>query len=261
MSAISGIFEGFRSRSGDVSFLERLDDLRGRLITSLLVVAVFSGIGFYVSMTYDVLGIFTAPVEPYLGGERLKFLNPMTPFFITLTMALAIGLAAALPYLLYQVWALLAPLMLPDEKQLVRPAVIGGFFLFLAGVVFCYYLVLPLMLRFTMNFQTTTLEQSIVIEQYLALILRMLVAFGAAFELPIVILLLTVLGVVTPEFLRSKRRHAIAIIIIVCAIVTPPDVGSLVLMVVPVLFLYEASIVLSRLVIGRRERWLAASEG
>jgi sec-independent protein translocase protein TatC len=261
VSTFEGIVEGFRSRSGDVSFLDRLDDLRGRLITSLVVVTVFSGIGFYLSTRYDVLGIFTAPVQPLLGEEKLKYLNPTTPFFITIQLALSVGVAAALPYLFYQLWALVSPLMLPDEKRLVRPAIIGGFFLFAAGVVFCYYLALPLALRFTMGYQAETLEQSIVIEEYLRLTLRMLVAFGLAFELPIVILLLTVLGAVTPEFLAEKRRHAIAAIVIICAIVTPPDVGSLVLMMLPVMFLYEASIVVSRLIVARRARWLAELEG
>jgi sec-independent protein translocase protein TatC len=252
VSSFSGVVEGFRARSGEATFLDRLDDVRGRLISSLVVLLVLTVAGFYVAMSYDVLGIFTAPIQPYLGGERLKYLSPTTPFFITLKMGVCLGFAAALPYLLRQVWAVFAPLMRPEEKRLMRPAVFAAFLLFSVGVVFCYYLVLPVMLGFTMNFQTASLEQSIVIEEYLTLTLRMLIAFGAAFELPIVILLGTVLGLVTPELLRSNRRYAIAIILVVCAIVTPPDIGSLLLMVVPVLLLYEASIVMAHLILSRR---------
>src|SRR5690606_15080449 len=102
-------------------------------------------------------------------------------------------------------------LMRPDEKKLMGPAVVAGIALFAMGTVFCYFLVLPLMLQFTMGFQTESLEQSIVIGEYLTLVLRLMGAFGVAFELPIVILLGTLLGIVTPDFLASKRRHAIAI--------------------------------------------------
>jgi sec-independent protein translocase protein TatC len=262
MSGFAGLVDGFRTRSGDVSFLERLDDFRGRLIRAVAVVAVGTAGGFYVVLNYDVLGIFTAPIQPFLNGEKLKFLSPTDPFFITLKLALCIGIVAALPYLLRQLWALLAPLMLPDEKKLMAPAVIAGIALFATGSVFCYFFVLPLMLQFTMGFQTTSLEQSIVIGEYLTLVLRLMGAFGVAFELPIVILLGTVLGIVTPEFLASKRRHAIAIIVVLSAIVTPPDVTSQILLTVPVIILYEISIVMSRMIIARRALRLAAmSEG
>ncbi len=261
MSSFAGLIHGFRARSGGVSFLERLDDFRGRLIRSTLAVVVGTGAGFYMAMKPGVLGIFTAPIEPFLDGEKLKYLSPMDPFFITLKLAVCIGVVVALPYLLRQLWALLAPLMQPDEKRMMIPAVVAGFALFAAGTVFCYFLVLPLMLQFTMGFQTESLEQSIVIGEYLTLVLRLMGAFGIAFELPIVILLGTVLGIVTPDFLASKRRHAIAITVVVSAIITPPDVTSQILLLLPVMVLYEISIVMSRIVLARRgPRAVATSE-
>jgi sec-independent protein translocase protein TatC len=288
MSAIAGLVDGFRARSGEKTFLDRLDDLRGRLIGSIVVVVVMTLLGFYAAawpitlriprwnfalgplgpfdiggwtIDLDVLAFFVAPIEPYLNGQKLRYLSPTDPFFITLKLALCIGLVLALPYLLWQLWSLLAPLMREEERKLLRPAIAGGVLLFLTGVLFCYAFVVPLMLEFTMGFQTGSLEQSIVIGEYLKLVLRMMVAFGLAFELPIVILLGTVLGIVTPEFLSAKRRHAIAILTVASAIVTPPDVGSQLLLMLPVLFLYEASIVMSRVVIARRNSRVALSEG
>lgn len=259
MSGVAAFVESFRSRSAGVSFLDRLDDIRGRMIWSLVAVAVGTGIGFYLSVTYDVLGVLTAPIQPYLGGERLKYLSPTDPFFITLKLAVCIGLLLALPYLLVQGWKVVAPLMRPEERRLLAPAVVAGVVLFVIGVVFCYVLVVPLMLQFTMGFQADSLEQSIVVGEYLKIVLRLMAAFGLAFELPIVILLGTVLGVVTPEFLTLWRRHAIAIITISSALVTPPDVASLILLAVPVCLLYEVSIILSRAIVARRQP-LAAPE-
>lgn len=284
MGAFAGLVDGFRSRSGEKTFLDHLDDLRARLITSLVVVILTTLLGFYVAawpvrfeiprwslglpalgaiqlggwtINLDVLAFFIAPVEPYLGGERIKYLSPTDPFFITLKLAVCIGLALALPYLLVQVWSLVSPLLLDDEKRLVKPALFASAGLFAGGVLFCYYFVVPVMLQFTMGFQSASLEQSLVIGEYLKLVLRMLAAFGIAFQLPIIVLIGTVLGVVTPDYLASRRRHAIALITVVSAIITPPDVSSLILMLLPVWLLYEASIALSRVVLARRAASLA----
>jgi sec-independent protein translocase protein TatC len=254
MGGIAGLVEGLRARSGEESFLDRLDDFRGRLIASLAVFGVATAIGFYLSVTFDVLGIFTAPIQPFLGGERLKYLSPTDPFFITLKLAFCIGFVLSLPYLLAQLWKLFSPLMLPEEKRFVAPTLVSGVLLFVVGAVFCYVLVIPLMLQFTMGFQTASLEQSIVIGEYLTVVLRLLFAFGIAFELPIAIVLLTALGVVTPEFLAARRRHAIAILTVASAIVTPPDISSQILLIGPVWLLYEISIVLSRGMLARRSR-------
>jgi sec-independent protein translocase protein TatC len=255
-----GIVEGLRERSGGQTVLEQLDNARGRLIASLVAIVVGTGIGFYVAMSFDVLGVFTAPIEPYLNGEKLKYLSPTDPFFITLKLALAIGLVLTLPYLLAQLWAVGAPLLRPEEKRYVRPAIGASVVLFVVGAAFCYVMVLPLMLQFTMGFQTGSLEQSIVIGEYLKIVFRLLIAFGLAFELPIVILLGTLLGIVTPDYLASRRRHALAILTVVSAIITPPDISSQILLIIPVWILYEVSIVMARVVVARRAPALAIPE-
>ena len=280
MGAVTGIVDGFRARSGELTFLDRLDDFRGRLIASVVVLIVTTVLGFFVAawpitfeitrrvvdlgrfgsfafggwtINLDLLAIATVPVEPYLGGERLKYLSPTDPFFITLKLALSLGFLLALPFLMYQVWRLIAPLLRPDERRITGPALCAGVLLFIGGATFCYFFALPLMLQFTMGFQSASLEQNIVIGEYLKLILRMLIAFGLAFELPIIILLMTMLGLVTPDFLAAKRRHAIAIATVVSAIVTPPDLTSLILLLIPVVLLYEVGILLARAIVARRE--------
>ena len=241
-----------RQRSGDVGILDRLDDVRSRMIVSFITVIVTTVVGFVVVLNYDVLGVFTAPILPYLGEEKLKFLNPMDPFFISMKLAISLGLVIALPFLLTQFWLVATPLMRPEERRLLAPALVSSVLLFGIGTVFCYMMVLPVMLEFTLGFQAGSLDHWIVIGEYMAIILRMLLAFGFAFELPVVILLGTVLGIVTPEFLVSKRRHAIAIITVGSALVTPPDLGSLILLIVPVCLLYELSIILSRAIVASR---------
>lgn len=211
-------------------------------------------------MNFGVLSVLIDPIRPYLGGTRLKYLNPMDPFFVTLRLAFLIGFAISIPILLYNTAAIISPLLRPAERRLLRPAAVAAVLLFIGGAVFCYWLVLPLMLRFTMGFQAGSLEQSVVIGEYLKIVLRLMLAFGTAFQLPIVVLMGTLLGLVTPGWLASKRRHALAIIIVVSAVVTPPDLTSQLLLAGPVWVLYEISIILSRAVLARRASTAAALE-
>src|SRR5690606_31403204 len=147
----------------------------------------------------------------------------------------------------------LSPALLPSEKKAIVPSLYFGLVLFMAGVAMAYFVALPVTLQFTMGFQTESLQQAIVIEEYLSFVTRLLLAFGIVFEMPVVILLLTFLGLVTPEFLADKRRHAIAIITVVSAVITPGDVLTItLLMMVPLVILYEVSISLSRVVVRRR---------
>ena len=115
----TGMVGAFKRRSGDVGFLDRLDDVRGRLIASLIALVITTIAGFYLVLNFDVLGFFTAPMAPYLAGNKLKFLSPMDPFFVSMKLAIALGLVLALPYILAQVWGVTAPLMRPEERRLL----------------------------------------------------------------------------------------------------------------------------------------------
>jgi sec-independent protein translocase protein TatC len=251
-----------RRTEAEMPFWDHLEELRWRLVWSLIAVALGTGVGFWLVTRFDVLGILVAPIKPFLNGSRLKYLSPSEPFFITLKLALLTGFLMAFPVVMYQVWSFLSPALKKEEKRVIVPSLYLGLGLFALGVTFCYMIVLPMTLKFTMGFQTESLEQSIVIGEYMGMVLQLLLAFGAVFEMPIVLMVLGALGVVSPEFLSAKRRHAIVIITILCSLLTPGDVVTVtVMMMVPLLLLYEASIFLCKLVYPRSAPEPVAVEG
>jgi sec-independent protein translocase protein TatC len=238
---------------GEMPFLDHLEELRWRLLWSLLALIVGALVGFILVDRMDAMQLLIRPIEPFLNGGKLKYLSPTDPFFVTIKLSIIAGLVMASPIIIYQIWAFLAPALLPSEKRVIVPALYMGVVLFVIGVVMSYELVLPMTLKFTMGFQTEFLDQSIVIGPYMAMVTRLLLAFGVVFELPVVILILSALGLVTPEFLASKRRHAIAGITILAAVLTPGDVITVtIMMMAPLVLLYELSILLSRVVTRRR---------
>ena len=251
----------FRSNPGEMPFLDHLEELRWRLIWSVGSVILLAAVGFMVVWKFDVLGILERPITPFLHGQKLVFLDPMVPFFITLKIGILLGIVAAAPVVIYHLWSFLAPALTRTEKRAIMPSLYLGVVLFAAGVAMSYFLVLPATLKFTMGFQTESLQPNITIDHYMSMVVRLLLAFGIVFEMPVVILALSVLGVVTPELLASKRRYAIAIITVVASIVTPGDVVTVtILMMIPLVALYELSIVLSRIVYRNRLRAAAALE-
>jgi sec-independent protein translocase protein TatC len=241
-----------KPRTSEMPFLDHLEELRWRILWSLVAVVVATGVGFYLVTHFNVLGLLTAPVCPFVTDCKLKFLSPTDPFFITLKLAILVGLVLASPVIVYHVWAFFAPALLPSERRTIIPSLYMGLVLFAAGVMMAYHIVLPLALGFTMSFQTEALEQSIVASEYLGMATRLLLAFGIVFELPVVILILSLLGLVTPQFLRTNRRFAVAIITVVSCVITPGDVGSSVFMMIPLFVLFEISILLSAMVVRRR---------
>ena len=251
----------FRTNSDEMPFLDHLEELRWRLIWSLGAAILGAILGFLIVTRFNVLGILVDPIEPFLGGEKLGFLNPTDPFFITLKLAVIVGLILASPIIIYHIWSFLSPALLPSEKRAIVPSLYMGLLLFAGGVAMAYYLVVPMTLQFTLSFQTEAMQQMITIDKHLGFMIRLLLAFGIVFELPVVILILSVLGIVTPEFLTEKRRYAIAGIAILSSVLTPGDVITVtVMMMVPLMLLYEFSIVISR-VVSRRRIAAAAAEG
>jgi len=158
----------------------------------------------------------------------------------------------ALPIVVYHTWSFLSPALFEKERKLVVPAVVGGFVLFLLGVAMAYFLVLPLGLKFLLGFQTQSLTPIITIGEYLRFATRLILAFGLIFELPLVSLLLATLGLITADTLKRFRRHAIVGVAIASAVLTPADVLTMLMMMAPLLILYEISILLVALV-GRRQ--------
>ncbi len=249
-----------RSSTGEMPFLDHLEELRWRILWSILAVLVGTLVGFVIVTQFDVLEILINPVRPFIAGDKLKYLSPGDPFFITLKLAITVGLILAFPIVVAQVWGFVSPALLPRERRAIVPALYLGLVLFCAGVALAYFLVVPMTLKFMMGFQTATLEQNIVIGPYMSFVVKILLAFGILFELPVVVMVLAALGLVTSKFMAEKRRYAIAGMAVIAAFVTPGDAVTLtVFMMGPLLILYELSIGLARLVERRRARSLVES--
>ncbi len=238
--------------------LDHLEDLRWRIFKVAAALMVGFGVGFAVVHYLHVTALLIKPIHPYLPDGRLNAFSPTQPFFLEIKLAFIVGAVLVSPVLLYQVWAFLSPNLGAEHRKLVIPTLYMGVVLFAAGVAMAYFVVLPLGLRFLFSFQRDYLQPTIGAHEYLGFVVRLMGGFGVVFELPVVMMILSSLGLVTPRFLREKRRYSIVIICVCSAIMTPPDVFSQVMMMIPLLGLYELSIVLSALVWKRRDRRIQA---
>jgi sec-independent protein translocase protein TatC len=236
-------------------FLDHLEELRWRIIWSLLAVTVGVGLALVVLLRVNLIGWLERPILPYLGGHRLVFTHPGDPFQIILEASAGLGILLALPVVLYQLWAFLAPALYRHERNVALAVAAGAVLLFLSGASLGYFVVLPLAMPWLMSFGGSALEPMITVGEYFGFVFSLTLAFGVAFELPVAILGLAALGIVTPEFLNRYRRHAIVGAVIIGAFLTPGDlVWTTIAMAVPLYLLYELSIVLSYVVRRRRLR-------
>ena len=233
---------------GEMPFLDHLEELRWRVLWALLAIGAGSVVGFVVVQYFGVMELLIRPVRPILEGESLHYLSPATPFWITLQLSVVLGILLALPIVVHQVWSFFSPALEDHEKRAIVPALYLGFVLFCAGVAMAYFAVLPLALQFLASFQEAYLQATIEVGMYLGFVTKLLIAFGLVFELPVVVMILSALGLVTPELMRSKRRHAIVGMTIVASLLTPGDIVSTFLMIAPLIVLYEGSIGLSAMV-------------
>ncbi len=250
--------KSFIKRAGgpeEMPFLDHLEELRWRILWSLIAVAIGTVIGWFVVTRFGVLGLLIDPIRPLLDDQKLAYLSPADPFLVTLKLTLTTGVILAFPVVVYQFWVFLSPALLPEEKRAIVPALYFGLLLFIAGMALAYFAALPVMFQFFAQFQEEYLEQNITIGPYMAVVVRTLLGFGLVFELPVVMVVLAAVGVVDTTQLKKGRRWAIVIITIVASVITPGDVVILtIFLIVPLLLLYELGIVLARSLERRRER-------
>ncbi len=244
-----------RNYRGEMPFLDHLEELRWRILWSLLAIVVASVVGYILVLRFGVLDILISPFYEVMEDEtKLVFLSPTEPFFLLLRIGILGGLVLASPIIVYQIWSFLSPALERHEKRAIIPALYLGVVLFAAGVLMAYYMALPVTLRFLLFFGTDYFDPMLRAGDYFGFVTKLLMAFGVLFELPVVIMILSALGLVTPAFLRAKRRHAIVIITILASLLSPGDVVTVTaMMMIPMVFLYEFSILLS-VVITRRRR-------
>jgi sec-independent protein translocase protein TatC len=257
----------------DMSFLDHVEELRWHLIRSSLAIIIVASAAF-VFKDFIFNTILFAPKDPNFFTYRFfcsvsRFFNteglcidelPFTfqslamgeQFSVHIWTSITVGFIVAFPYIIYEFWKFISPGLYEKERKNARSFIIISSFLFFVGVLFGYYVVTPLSVNFLGNYSVSDLvERNIKIGSYIALVRSSLLASGLIFELPIVIYFLTKLGLITPAFLKTYRKHALVLVLILAAVITPPDVISQIIVAIPILILYEVSIFISKVVVKR----------
>ena len=239
-----------------MSFFEHLEELRQRLLRSILGLLVATGICFYFS-DY-IYGWLARPLTQTLHElglpEKLVYTNPIDPFNLYIKLSIVAGLFLASPYILYQIWLFISPGLYRHEKRYVFPFVILTSGLFISGGLFAYELAFPPALKFLVEFGRQ-FTPFITIDQYLKLVTTIIVGVGLVFELPVVILLLSIFGIVTPRFLIRNVRYAILITAVLAAAIAPtPDLATVFILWIPMVALYIISIGLSWIVYLKKKK-------
>lgn len=219
----------------NMSLVDHLQELRQRIIKAVIAI----GIGFTISYFYaeQLINFVTAP------AGKLYYMSPAEGFFSYLKISFVVGVLGALPVILYQIWAFLVPALTTNERTALVILVPSSVILFFTGLFFSYFLVLPAALKFFIGFTTDNLQPLLSLGQYLSFIISFLLPFGIIFELPLFLVVLAKVGLISSAFLISKRKMVIVLSFVVGAVISPtPDVFSQTMIAIPLLVLYEASI-------------------
>lgn len=234
------------------SLLAHLIELRARLLrSSIALLLVFVAL---LPFANDLYAWLAQPLLAKLPpGSHLVAIEVASPFFTPIKLAFFAALMLAMPYLLYQAWAFVAPGLYRHEKRLAKPLLIATVLLFYAGCAFAYFLVLPMVFGFLNKVTPEGVTMTTDISRYLDFVLVLFLAFGASFEVPVAVVVLVLIGLVTPEQLREARGYVIVGIFIVAAIITPPDAVSQLMLAIPMMILYEIGLLAASMV-ARRPR-------
>jgi sec-independent protein translocase protein TatC len=222
-----------------MGFLDHLEELRGRIIKCLVSIILLSIVAYIFSD--KLLDFVTRPIP------EVYFLAPTEAFSTRIKLSLIAGIIVSIPVIFYHAWRFIAPGLFEREVKFIFPVVLASTVFFLVGATFCWFLVLPLSIKFLLGFGTEKLKPMIQIKDYVSFVSYLILAFGAVFELPVISFFLGKIGVIKPRMLTKGRRYAITVILVVAAIITPPDVFSQVMLAVPLYFLYEVSIIVVKM--------------
>jgi sec-independent protein translocase protein TatC len=262
---------------GEMSFLDHLEELRWLLVRSTTAVIIMACVTYFISdYLFDV--IIFGPTRPTFFtytffcdlSHRLGFAESICitemPFIIQNTemegqvnvfvwMCILAGFILSFPYILWEVWKFISPALYEKEKKNAKVFVFTSSLLFFLGVIFGYFVVIPMSVNFVATFTVSdVVKNQFTLDSYMGMVKTSILASGLFFELPIIIYFLTKLGLVTPEFLRKYWKYAVVIILIVAAIVTPPDVVSQTIVAIPMLIIYEVSILISKIVVLNKKK-------
>ncbi len=229
----------------EMTFLEHLEDLRWRLIYSFLGILIGTIIA-WIFIDFLVDGLLLRPARE--AKINLQNLKPFGQLFLYFQVAIAAGLILSIPNVFYQLWKFISPALKSNEKKYVTTIVVFSTFCFVVGIVFAYYVMLPLTLQFAAQFGSSTIENNFAVDEYMSIIMSVLLGAGLVFELPMLSFFLSKIGILTPKLMRKYRRHSIVVIFIASAILTPgTDPVSQLLLAIPLFILYEISIFVSKL--------------
>lgn len=241
---------------------EHLFELRNRIVVSLITVGIIFSVCFYYSeyifelltspMRHTVSFSLKSPYISFISSQNpdlnLVFLAPAEAFWMHMKISLVSACIISSPVIFWEIWRFIAPGLLSKEKKYVFPFVFITTFLFLIGALFCFIIILPFAINFLLNYKTQNIKPMISADKYMDFCLKFILAFGAVFELPVIVVFLTRMGIVTTEFLAKNRKYAVLIAFVVAALLTPtPDAFNQTLMAVPIIILYEAGIWASRI--------------
>jgi len=238
---------GNEEESGDVemSFLDHIEELRWRIIYSLIGIVIFTIIAWvFINPLVEI--VLLKPARD--AQASLQNLRPFGQLFLYFQVAIIIGIVASIPNIFYQLWKFIAPALKKSERKYILRIVFFSTFCFLAGIAFAYFVMLPMAMKFAAQFGTEEIKNEFAIDEYMSIIISIMLSAGVVFELPMVSFFLSKLGILSPKYMRKYRKHAIVIIMILAAILTPgTDPVSQVILAVPLVLLYEISIFISKI--------------
>jgi sec-independent protein translocase protein TatC len=231
------------------SFMSHLVELRQRLVRAVAVVLALFVALFLWPGSAAIYDLLAAPLMNALPqGTTMIATGVITPFMVPVKVTALAAFLVALPYVLYQAWAFVAPGLYESEKKFALPVVVSSTLLFVLGIAFCYYFVFGKVFAFIHDFAPKSITPAPDIEAYFSFVITMFLAFGVTFEIPIVVIVLVRMGLVSIEKLRAARPYVIVGAFVVAAVVTPPDVLSQFMLAVPMCLLYEAGLIMARFV-------------
>jgi sec-independent protein translocase protein TatC len=249
---------------GRMSFFDHLVELRTRLIHSAIAIVLGTGVGLLLSKHF--ITFIVQPMHMALRSagleDNLYYTSPAGYVSLVINLGLYLGIAIAMPYVLYQVWLFVAPGLFKHERNAVAGFIISSMFLFLCGVAFAYFIMLPTTLKFLIGFANEgPIKPLISINEYFDLTLMILLGLGLVFELPVLIFILSLFGIVTPKFLLKNFRYAMVIITVAAAIITPtPDATTMLVFMAPMILLYFLGVLVSYVVLRRKQAADVATE-
>ncbi|MEC9457182.1 MAG: twin-arginine translocase subunit TatC [Candidatus Neomarinimicrobiota bacterium] len=234
----------------EMGFLDHLEELRWRLVRCLLAMVIGSAVSFgYID---HILNVLLYPARSTSNPINLQVLSVQGMFLIKWFISFISGFILSLPYLIYQFWRFVAPGLKVNEKKYAFPVVFFAFSSFVTGILFGYFILVPFSLEFFSGIGATHVDNNFSIQYYFSFLTWLLLGAGIIFQLPVVSLVLSAIGILTPPFMRHYRRHSMVVILILSSFITPPDPVSMLIMSFPLILLYEMSIGVSWLVNSKR---------